>query len=238
MWIGKSSDSIGKILSPALRLWLRSQVEAVEELQFQIQGRDGQILKGHVPEVFLSSRQAVYQGLHLGDLKVRGENIRINIGQVLKGKPLQLLEPIQVMGEVRLSEADLQVSLASPILSGALSELLAALLELKGVGDSSQFLEGDRVRWDGLTLHPDKFALTGTLSDSQGKASSVHIEAGLTSIDSQALRLAPIHLEILPDGWNGTVPELEIDLGSDVGLDALSLDSGQLFCCGRLVVRP
>ena len=108
----KSTDLISKVLSPALRLWLRSQVESVAELNFSIQGKDRQILTGYIPSISLNSSRAVYQGLHLGEVELLGENIRINIGQVLKGKPLQLLEPIQVTGQVRLDQADLEASLS------------------------------------------------------------------------------------------------------------------------------
>ena len=81
------SNLISKILSPALRLWLRSQVEQAEELEIQIQGQDRQILRGYVPEVSLQTRRAIYQGLRLGQVLLQGENIHINIGQVVKGKP-------------------------------------------------------------------------------------------------------------------------------------------------------
>ncbi|MGL5034289.1 MAG: LmeA family phospholipid-binding protein, partial [Microcystaceae cyanobacterium] len=127
-----SSNLISKILSPALGLWLRSQVEQIEKLDINIEGKDGQILRGYVPQVSLKSYRAIYQGLQLGKVLVKGENIRINIGQVIKGKPFQLLEPIQVSGELQLAQTDLEASLNSEILTNAFTELLIALLELKG----------------------------------------------------------------------------------------------------------
>jgi predicted phage tail protein len=129
-----ASRIISRILSPAVRLWLRSQVEQVEDLQFQIEGGDRQILSGHIPRVAIAARQVVYQGLHLSQMDLAGTGIRINLGQVLKGKPLKLLEIVPVEGEMQLQEADLNASLRAPILSGAVSELLVNqpnLLRLK-----------------------------------------------------------------------------------------------------------
>ncbi len=238
METNKSSGIISKVLSPALRLLLRSQVEQIEELQIQIQGRDRQILGGYIPGVSLNSRQAVYQGLHLRNVHLNGENIRINIGQVLKGKPLQLLEPIQMSAEVCLQENDLQASLTSPTLANALTELLIVLLEMNGISHLNQFSENYQVSWQEITLNPDKFTLIGTLIDQQGKTNSIHIRAGLVLMNSHMLNLAPIHLEVLPDLLTNSITDYQVDLGTDVELQSLKLTDGQLFCSGHLVIRP
>ena len=39
------------VLSPAVQLWLRSQVEQVDELKVKIEGSDRQILSGTIPKV-------------------------------------------------------------------------------------------------------------------------------------------------------------------------------------------
>jgi hypothetical protein len=46
----------------------------------------GKFCDGYIPGVFLAVGKAIYQGLHLGKAQLRGENIRLNIGQVLQGK--------------------------------------------------------------------------------------------------------------------------------------------------------
>ena len=115
---------ISKILSPAVWLWLRSQVEQVSNLEVKISGSDRQILTGYIPRVFMCARHVVYQGLHLSQVQLVGENILTNLGQVLRGKPLQLLEPVPVSGELLLKESDLNASLQSPLLANALNDLL------------------------------------------------------------------------------------------------------------------
>ena len=232
------SKLISKILSPALRLWLRSQVEQAEQLDIQIEGQDRQLLRGHVPQVFLTSERAIYQGLQLGKVLLKGENIRVNIGQVIKGKPLQLLEPIQVSGEVQLTETDLQASLASEILANAFTELLLALLELKGVANPTDFLAPYQIRWNAIALYPDSFGLKGTLSEKNAKNIPLEIGAKLTLLNPQTLHLQEIKITGFPGLDENETNNFPVDLGTDVELESLKLTQGELSCLGRLLIRP
>jgi hypothetical protein len=229
------SSLISKILSPALRLWLRSQVQGVESLEVDIQGQDRQILKGYVPRVSLSAEQAVYQGLRLGRALLRGENIRINIGQVIKGKPLQLLELIQVAGEVRLSEEDLQASLASELFQNALGELLTALLEQKGLANGADASRRYRVHWQNLTLGEETFSLEGALSAGEQTPQPLFLRARLSLVDAKTLRLAQVELQGCLDF---ALEDLTVDLGEDAEIEALALTAQELSCLGRLLIRP
>jgi LmeA-like phospholipid-binding len=231
------SEIIGKVLSPALCLWLRSQVDSVEELQLQIFGRDRQILRGYIPDVSLSSTYTVYQGLHLRQVQLTAENIRINIGQILKGKPFRLLEPIRVAGELQLEEADLNASVSSSLLSNAFTDLLLTLLESSGISQPNTILEKYRVNWQKVILNADKFTLCGTLTDKKGHLEPIRIDAGLELINPQVLRLYPIQIECLPQLLPIAITHLQIDLGSDVEIEKLSLATGKLSCCGRGMVR-
>jgi LmeA-like phospholipid-binding len=231
-------EIISKVLSPALRLWLRSQVDSVEALEFQITGRNRQILSGYIPNVFLRATRAVYQGLHIAQVQLEGETIRINIGQVLKGKPLQLLEPLPVSGEICLEEADLNTSLSSSLLSNAFSDLFLMLLKESGRSQPDLILEKNRLSWQKVTLDGGKFALEGTLTDAEEKKQPTTIRAGLELVNRQILRLYSIEMEILPSMFPIALTELPIDLGTDVELEIVSLNAGKLFCCGRLIVRP
>ena len=231
------SNLISKILSPALRLWLRSQVEQAEELEIQIQGQDRQILRGYVPGVSLQTRRAIYQGLRLGQVLLQGENIRINIGQVVKGKPLQLLEPIQVSGEVKLTETDLQDSLTSTVLANALTELLIALLERQSVTNAQDFLAAYAVQWRAITLGVDSFSLEGTLSLADQQEQMFKLGADLMLITPQSLLIKEIYLEDFPH-FTDVIADYPIDLGTDVAIASLTLRPGELACVGQLLIRP
>lgn len=237
MWIRQPSNVISKVLSPAVQLWLRSQVDHVETLQMKIQGSDRQILGGHIPGILLNSKGAVYQGLHLGQAEITGENIRINIGQVIKGKPLQLLEAIQVLGEVQLTENDLQASLPSALLGDAFRELLIALLEYQGISNPQQILDSYEITWQGITLEQSTFTLQGLVAQNED-STPIIIQGQLELISSQTLRLIPIKMEGLVEFSSDSLEELELDLGADVVIDTLSLENNQLSCRAQLLIRP
>ena len=111
---------VSRILPPAIRLWLHSQLDHLENLDFRIEGRDRQILSGYLPQVSLSASQAVYQGLQVSRAEVRAEEIYLNLGQVIRGKALRLLQPFPVRGLVYLTREDLRASLQPwPTITGA-----------------------------------------------------------------------------------------------------------------------
>lgn len=237
MWIRQPSNIISKILSPAVQVWLRSQLDRVETLQMKIQGSDRQILGGYIPNILLNSKGAVYQGLHLSQAEITGENIRINIGQIIKGKPLQLLEAIQVWGEVQLTETDLQASLTSSLLGDAFRELLIALLDYQEIEEPEKILDTYELTWQEVTLKESTFTLQGLAVENE-VSNQLIIEAKLQLISSQSLRVIPIKIQGLPKFNICRLEELELELGSDVVIDALSLADNQLFCRAQLLIRP
>ena len=119
---------IGSILSKAIGLWLRSQVDKIDHLQLNIEGSNRSLLSGDIPGVSVAAENAIYQGLHLTQVQLQGSNIRFNLGQVLKGQPLHLLEPFFVTGNLHLNQLDLNQSLQAPILVQALNEFVLSLL--------------------------------------------------------------------------------------------------------------
>ncbi|MEM6611863.1 MAG: DUF2993 domain-containing protein, partial [Cyanobacteria bacterium P01_C01_bin.72] len=119
---------IGKLLSGAVKLYLRSQVERAGDLQVKIGGNSKQILRGYIPKVWLSCNQAIYQGLHLNQIQLYGTNIAVNLPEVIKKQPLRLVEPIFVDITLKLSAADLQASLTSDLLQSGLTDLWQMIL--------------------------------------------------------------------------------------------------------------
>lgn len=229
---------IDKVLSTAIRLWLRSQVERVEELEVKITGGDRQILRGYIPSVSLATNHAVYQGLHLRQIRLTGENIRVNLAQILKGKPLQLLEPVAVTGQVWLEETDLKASLSSPLLLSALTDLLSTLLAANGIEQEKHQLAHDRINWQTISIRNDKLTIDGTLIYSNNQEIAIAIRMGLQIANDSILKLFPLHLETTPQLWSSTCNQLEMDLGDQVAIEQLSLEAGKLFCSGGITVLP
>ncbi len=238
MWISQSSDLISKVLSPAVRLWLRSQVEGVDQLKFKIIGQDRQILQAYIPIIQLESSHAIYQGLHLGEIKVQAHQIRINIGQVLRGKPLKLLEPIQLVGEVCLSQSDLHASLATGLLRSGLNDLFMLLLKGQGLGQQEKGFGQLELNWSEIQLHSHKFCLLGEVVNADGSLTPFSLYAGLALLNAHTLILHPVQIEGLDVLENLHFPEIPIDLGSDVEIQDFQLMEGQLYSQGQFTIYP
>lgn len=235
----KQSRIISTVLSPAVRLWLRSQVEKVEDLQVNIQSPDRLLLSGCISTVSVSARQAVYQGLHLRELQLAAANIKINLGQVLKGKPLRLLEPIPVTGEVVLREADLQESLKSKLLPDALTEFLLVLLKAGGCQNPAEILQNRVIRWNEVSIASGKIKLSGTVTENEkpDTCQPLVIVAAIELASPNQLQLSDPQIEGLPNLNLASLNNLKLDLGSDVQIEELTLFPGQLVCRGSILVR-
>lgn len=237
------SRIISRVLSPSVRLWLRTQVSHVEDLQVDIEGGDRQILNGYIPRVSLKAQYAVYQGLHLSQIHLVGENMRINLGQVLKGKPLHLLEPVPVNGIVVLKEEQLQASLQSPLLSNALTELLELLLnrskaQVAFAAVNEETLGNQQISWDKAVIDKDTVTLGGTYTDAAGNTQPVVIRTSPRLVSSRELRLAPLQIQLSPHLSASDLDDLHVDLGSEVAIEELTLTPGQIVCCGGITVIP
>ncbi|WNN89575.1 DUF2993 domain-containing protein [Gloeocapsopsis dulcis] len=223
----KQSRIITKVFSPAVRLWLRSQVQQVSHLDVQISGSDRQILTGYIPHVSISAQNAIYQGLYLTQLELKGKSIRTNLGGVLRGQPLRLLEPVPIFGEVRLDEADLNASLKSPLLAEALTHLLKSFLPDSSITQQS-------VTWEQVILSSDRVTIHGTITSD--RKTPLMLDTRLELIDGQKLELKELQIHFDTELFN--IDHFQIDLGSEVAIEKLTLTSGQLLCCGRINVLP
>ncbi|ELR96716.1 DUF2993 domain-containing protein [Gloeocapsa sp. PCC 73106] len=220
MTITFPKDIISKVLSPAVNLWLHSQLDQVQQLQVEITGANRQIISGYIPFVSLSCSHPVYQGIHLARVAIQGENIKINLGQVIKGQPLRLSEPILVTGEISLEESQLNLSLASPLLSGALTDLLRDFL-------SGTSLENYQIRWVNLEIKPDKLIMSGIANNDQ----TITLRTGLSLASPRKLLFHPLQIETATD--HVSLSKYEVDLGSQVQLESLILTEGKINCSGK-----
>ncbi len=225
----KPSHLIGKILSPAIELWLRSQVQQVSTLKVQIDGKSRQILTGNIPRVSILASEAVYQGLHVAEIHLVAIEIQINLGQVIKGQPLKLLDKVPVTGKLQLHQADLNASLRSPLLTNALTELLAKL---------SPIAADKQVRWDKIIVENGGISLNATIAPNSSDRQSIVLQAGLQLATSQELAInQPIIAT--PQGVNlAVLDSFNIDLGAEVDLSELTLHPGKIFCSGKIDILP
>ncbi|MEO1764798.1 MAG: DUF2993 domain-containing protein, partial [Cyanobacteria bacterium J06629_18] len=143
---------VTNVLTEAIKLWLRTQVSHIEQLQLDIQARNRQILSGYIPSVSIVAEKAVYQGLHLSKIDLVAQNIRINIGSILKGEQLRLLEKVPVFCKLSQVEEDLSASLSSTLLSTALNDILAKFL-------SEDTLNTKPINWQKLHIKDSQLVI-------------------------------------------------------------------------------
>ncbi|HTL89755.1 MAG TPA: DUF2993 domain-containing protein [Leptolyngbya sp.] len=234
------SRLISRVLTPAVRLWLRSQVEQVDALQVEIAAGDRQILSGHIQQLKISATNAIYQGLALSQIQLTGQNIRVNVGQIVRGKPFRLLEPIQIQGSVLLEEADLNASLKAPLLKAGVTEFLLTLLQSGAAGIGTQ----RDLNLQNLTiqLRSQLVVLGATLVSDSGNETPIAIRTGFAIAAPNLLKL--VNPQWLPhasakrglplsdlDGYT-------FDLGEETEIHELAIDPDKVICQGKLIVLP
>jgi hypothetical protein len=221
-----SRGIISSILSPACAAWLRTQVSSVESLQIQIAAKDRQILSGVVPSVSVIAHRTVYRGISLQRIQLLAQQIEINLGQVVRGQQLQLLQPILVEASATIDEADLLSSLTAPLLADPIADLIAKLV---GVRDTSL-----SVSWQTAQLQFDQLTLIGQLAP---EGTPITIYTGIQLIAGHILDLRPLKIDCATLG--ARLPEsYQIDLGPEVDLAELTIQAGNLTCQGQIRVRP
>ncbi len=228
---------IDKLLTKAIPFWLRTQAKAVEELKMEILGGDRKLLSGNIPQVSLSCSRAIYQGIHLRHIDVTAKNIQVNIGQIAKGKPLCLLEPVPIKGNLVITAEDLRNSVDSLLLNQAFSDFLTAIWE-KADRPLEACPTNYAIDWQEIQLQTDKFVLRGTIESTTGKICSIVLRSGLELSDSHTLRLSPLQIEAAPLIENLTIQDFSVDLGDQVSIEELSLTEACLTCVGGLEVMP
>ena len=225
---------IDKLLSGAIRLWLQSQVSAVENLEVKIAGKDRQILQGSIPEVFLGATHGIYQGIHLSELAIKGTNIEFNLPQVLKRKPLKLLEPIVVDIKVLLLETDLQNSLSSPLFASGLTALWSRFV----IPNSVNHENSDRYQWHDLSLSESGISFRGNYNQSKGDSHLVSLHSDIRLYNNHTLLLSPQEIITIPELPVAATDELLFDLGTQVTITQLEITSEYLMLRGTITVFP
>lgn len=220
---------ISKVLSPAVRLWLLKLVEQVSHLEVKISGSDRQILSGNIPHISILACQAVYQGLHLDQIQLAAEGIRTNLGQIIRGQPLRMLEPVITSADLLLQESGLNASLESSLLSGALTQLLQMLV-------CESYPLDKQLGWHKITIEPEHLTLSGSMGDNPN-AIQLSLHCGLELYSSHEILLTHPQLDIFPS-VHLELNDFRVDLGPQVDLQELTLHPGYLVCRGRITVMP
>ena len=220
---------ITKILSTAVKLYLRSQVSQAEELQVKIIGKNRQIFSGYIPQVSISCSRGVYQGLHLREVKLKGTDIAFNLSEVIKKQPFKLLEPIVVAVDLCFDAKDLQISLDSDLLQSGLKDLWQNILSPYTNLTAS-------VEWNDIAIADGQLNLSGIYRDGIGAYKKLNLSTAVTLSDRHTLCLFPLTIVDGSQVCNLT-EKLEIDLGTDTTIEQLTIKPQQILCSGKITVR-
>ena len=238
----RSPGLIGKVLAPAVRLWLKSQTEHLEDLKLSIQAGDRQILSGKIPRIEASVVAAVYQGIHIRDLQLTAQEIQVNLGQVMRGKALKLLAAFPIDLKFSLSEDDLNRSLCTPMIQQAVTQFLMGILGSTD-GSSQNRLAITNLK---AKLQDGIIILCGNLpsssGDAQGNTTEIAIRTGLQLTQPNKIALQnPVWLPHAKAKRGMAITELngyEFDLGPGTSMTEVTIELGKISCIGRLTVLP
>jgi LmeA-like phospholipid-binding len=223
----KPQGIISSLLAPACAAWLRTQVSEVASLDVQIVAKDRQILSGTIPAVSILATKTVYRGISLQKIKLLADQIEVNLRQVMRGKPLRVLQPIEVEIEATIDNADLLSSLTAPLLSAAVNQLIAQVMALPDADWS--------LVWQDVQIETDKLTLQGTVQQGD-RALPIKICTGIALREGKIIHLAPLAIDC--ELVDKPVESYSIDLGDEVNLRKLLLGEGELHCAGQVCIRP
>ncbi|QJB45712.1 LmeA family phospholipid-binding protein [Dolichospermum flos-aquae] len=221
---------ITKVLTSAIKLWLRSQLNQVSHLEVQIEASDRQLLSGYIPGVSISASNAVYQGLRVTQIELEAEKIQLNVAAILKGQPLQLSAIVPVVGKLIITAQDLNNSLSSPLLLTAINDGLIPLL-------AEYRLNYPFITWEKITLDNQVLILHGIpISETEGAFFNIHL--GLELRNGQELQLTQVQVKTDQEVLLERNSPYMINLGTDVDIEKISLLPEQLTCYGRININP
>lgn len=221
---------ITKVLTSAIKLWLRSQLNQVSHLEVQIEASDRQLLSGYIPGVSIYASNAVYQGLRVTQIELEAEKIQLNVAAILKGQPLQLSAIVPVVGKLIITAQDLNNSLSSPLLLTAINDGLIPLL-------AEYSLNYPFITWEKITLDNQVLILHGIpISETEGAFFNIHL--GLELRNGQELQLTQVQVKTDQEVLLERNSPYMINLGTDVDIEKISLLPEQLTCYGRININP
>lgn len=221
-------------------MWLRSQLSSVADLQIEIEGCDRNLLAGNIPKVSLTAQQAVYQGIHLSHINIVAHRIRVNLKQILKGKPLRLMEPIPIDLSIVVSASDLTQSRTAPLLQSAVQDLLQALLcsprsnETKAVERSFE----EAIQLDEIQLKNDGLILKVDIPSTPSSSNAI-LETSLAVGQPWELLFYDVHYHVESDPNFSDYPQTtSMNLGNQVKIRVLTLTPDSLICQSTIEVQP
>ncbi|RMF20918.1 MAG: DUF2993 domain-containing protein, partial [Cyanobacteria bacterium J083] len=174
-----------------------------------------------------------YRGLHLQNIEIMGENIKIN----WQGTSLILLEPIKIKAQVIFTNKNLQDSLSSELLSQALTDLLSMLVSVSQV-TSQEILTSYQIDWREIELKKEQLIFLGIITNEQARRETINLAVGCQLEDRQTINLSPVKIVSNLPGLDLQIKQYFLNLGKEVELEKIAIVGKQLVCQGSLTINP
>lgn len=244
------SRLLSRVLPVAVKLWLQTQLDEIGDLTFEIQATDRQVLSGRIPGISLSAQQAVYQGVRITNVTAQATGIEINIGQVLRGKPLRLKQAFPIAGQVAFDGDSLGASSTDSALAAGLQDVWHTLLTKEAVAAEVASLYGAAALQEfQRDQYPSKLAILGPdlvlqrarqgHSDTE-MPSAINLRGGVAVEQGHILRLTSARW-CLPTGEqvpSESLNDFGWDLGEQTDLRSLTIQNERLTCQCKIMVQP
>ncbi|MDV3353638.1 DUF2993 domain-containing protein [Leptolyngbyaceae cyanobacterium CCMR0082] len=242
----KGSRLISRVLPVAVKFWLQTQLDEIGELAFEIQATDRQVLSGYIPGITLSAQQAIYQGVRITHVNVQASDIKINIGQVLRGKPLRLQQEFPIEGQVAFDMDALAASATESILADGLLDFWQTLVAKEDVATEIATHYGANIaalKDPQLSEYQSKLQTLDTdlmLHLVRNEQSEIGLRGSLDVDHGHILRLTTAQWR-LPSGEHvrsDALTDFCWNLGEQTDLQSLQVQDDQLMCQCRIMVQP
>lgn len=215
---GHGSGPVMQLLASGLQLWLRQQCEAIESLEIRLEGSALALLRGRLAGVQVMARRATYQGLQIEQVELRSEPIQVQMGQVLKGRGLQLDHPFRIRGQVSFTADGLTRSLAQPewrSLSDAIAEALLGITPLTEL----------RVQGNRLVLAAQGVGARGLIE----LETEVQATAGTVEIRG---------VDVTPGSSGDGLACLQLPMDPNITIEQAGVEAGMVQLMGEARVSP
>lgn len=200
-----------QLLASGLQFWLRQQCKVEGPLNLQLHGSALNLLRGRLDGVSLQAQRVTYNDLQIERVELRSGAIRVQVGQLLKGQPLQLDHAFAIHGLVSFCPEGLKRSFGTPRWRGLADWLAEQVL------GSAPLLD--------LRISRDRLVLAA-----QGSATDERVERDV------CLAAVPGALAIRAD--DGQSDLLQVPLDAAITLESARIEAGLVVLKGTAQVTP
>lgn len=204
------SGPILQVLAAGLQLWVRSRCEAVESLDLQLHGSAWQLLRGQLEGVTLLARRVVYKDLRIEQVELRSDPLRLRLGGLLRGQPLQLDHPFRIRGQLAFTDEGLTHALTRPRWREFADQLAGELLGLVP-------LERLRIARNALIIS----------ARALGEARPMELETQPQAVDG-TLEIEALNADL----------RFRLPMDPNIRIETACLEAGMLLLHGEALVTP